>query len=111
ADDSAFPAAYDRQPDRGGASPAPRPGQDAAAGGRGRNAPPGGIPESGPGRADLSVRAFGRSAPEGDDRHGPGLPTRAVDRRRADDGTGRHDPGPDPAAHHAAAKRIADGRD
>src|SRR6266851_3122961 len=70
--------------------------------------PPGGIGQGGrhvtprpyPGgrtpRHRIPAPAFGRHAPAGDDRDGTRLQPEAPDRRRADDGTRRDDPGADP---------------
>ena len=46
--------------------------------------------------ARISASAFRRHAPAGDDRDGAGVQSEAADRRRADDGAGRDDPGADP---------------
>ena len=53
----------------------------------------------------LSAPALGRPAPAHHDRHGAGARSRAADRRRADDGARRHDPGRDPEADRRAAGR------
>ena len=52
------------------------------------------------------VRALGRPAAAGDDRHGADLPAGPPDRRRADDGPRRHRPGPDPEADEGPAGRV-----
>ena len=64
-----------------------------------------GIPSAGaPGRR-LSAPVLGRHAPARDDRDGARVRARAADRRRADDGARRHDPGADP---RPAARRCSD---
>ena len=57
-----------------------------------------GIPEPERRATALSAPALGRPAPARDDRDGAGVQARAADRRRADDGARRHDPGADPRA-------------
>ncbi len=53
-------------------------------------------------RPRLPAPALGRPAPARDDRDGAGLRAGAADRRRADDGARRHDPGADPRSPAAA---------
>ena len=62
-------------------------------------------PRAGAARARLPAPALGRHAAARDDRDGARLRPGAPDRRRADDGARRHDPGADPrpAARAAAA--------
>ena len=55
----------------------------------------------------LSARVLGRHAPAGDDRDGALQQPAAADRRRADHGTRRHDPGPDPRGAQAALRSDA----
>ena len=55
-----------------------------------------GIPAPAAAGARISAPAFRRHAPAGDDRDGAGVQSEAADRRRADDGAGRDDPGADP---------------
>ena len=55
-----------------------------------------GIPAPAAAGARISAPAVRRHAPARDDRHGAGLQSEAADRRRADDGAGRDDPGADP---------------
>ena len=76
----------------------PRAHRRAAA--RGRHPVPGAP------RRRLPAPVLGRHAPARDDRHGARLQPGAADRRRADDGARRHDPGPDPGADGAAAPRL-----
>ena len=57
-------------------------------------------------RGRLSARALGRDAPAGDDRDGPRVRPGARHRRRADDGPGRHGPGPDPQAARGPARQA-----
>ncbi len=57
----------------------------------------------------LSVRIVGRSAAARDDRDGAGLPPGAADRRRADDGARRDDPGANPEARARIAARTRHG--
>ena len=57
----------------------------------------------------LSLRAVGRPAAAGDDRHGADLPTGAADRRRAVDRARRHHPGADPQADPGPAQRAGHG--
>ena len=64
-----------------------------------------GIPEREPPRRRLPAPVLGRHAPARDDRDGALVQPRAADRRRADDGARRHDPGADPRADAAAAAR------
>ena len=87
-----------RQPNRGPdpGPRGPRHGRDAPARGAARPVPP---------------RAVGRTAPAGDDRHGPGLRAEAADRRRADHRPRRHHPGPDPRPDRRPAPAPAHGRD
>ncbi len=59
--------------------------------------------------ARLSAPAFRRHAPARDDRHGAGLRARLADRRRADHGARRHDPGADPRPDAGAAGRDRHG--
>ena len=68
---------------------------------------------SGAPRARFPAPAFRRHEPAGDDRHGARLPAQAADRRRADDGARRDDPGADPrsAAVAQAAQRHGAGAD
>ena len=56
--------------------------------------------------SSVSVPAFGRAAAAGDDRHGPGAGACDPDRGRANDGSRRHHPGPDPEAdpRHSASQ-------
>ncbi len=53
----------------------------------------------------LSLPPFGRHAAAGDDRDGALVQAEAPDRRRADDGARRHDPGADPRLDAHAARR------
>ena len=96
ADDRAEPGVHDRQPDRRDAA-GPRP-RDAAHGApEGDRAPRRGerarTAEAG---ARLSAPAVGRAAAAGAHRDVARLRSRAGHRRRADDRTRRHHPGPDP---------------
>ena len=59
----------------------------------------------------LSAPALRRHAAAGDDRDGAFLQAEAADRRRADDGARRDDPGADPRADPPAAGRDAHGGD
>ena len=70
---------------------------------------PGRLSQPGPGLPHLPVRAVGRPAPAGDDRHGAGVRSGAADRRRADHRPGRHHPGADPAADAGAPEGVPDG--
>ena len=54
------------------------------------------IPEARAAHRRIPAPALGRHAPAGDDRDGARLQPEAADRRRADDGTRRDDPGADP---------------
>ena len=58
----------------------------------------------------LSAPALRRHAPARDDRHGARLQSEAPDRRRADDGARRDDPGADPQHHPRPAARDGHGR-
>ena len=64
---------------------------------RHRDADAGRHPRAGAARARISASALGRHAPARDDRDGARLQSKAPDRRRADHGARRHDPGADPA--------------
>ena len=55
-----------------------------------------GIPDAAAAARRLSAPVLGRHAPAGDDRDGALLRPEAADRRRADDGARRDDPGADP---------------
>ena len=55
----------------------------------------------------LPARAVGRAAAARDDRDGAGLPPRPDHRRRADDRTGRHRAGTDPAAAHGPGRATS----
>ena len=68
-----------------------------------------GFPEPRARAQELSVRAVRRPAPAGDDRDGARLPAVAADRRRADDGARRDDPGADPRPREGAAGRARHG--
>ena len=68
-----------------------------------------GFPNPARALAQLSVRALRRAAPARDDRDGARVPAVAADRRRADHGARRDDPGADPRAHHRAAGRAQHG--
>ena len=109
ADDLAVADPHHRRPDRRGAAPPSQGGCGDRARAGDRNAPAGGLSRSREGAAHLSVRAVGRAAPAGDDRHGAGLPAGAADRRRADHGARRHDPGPDPEADQGSPGRARHG--
>ena len=61
--------------------------------------------------ARLPARVLGRHAPAGDDRDGALARAADADRRRADDGARRHDPGADPAAAEAAQRGARAGGD
>ena len=61
-----------------------------------------GIPNAAPAGRRLPAPVLGRHAPARDDRHGALVQPRPSDRRRADDGPRRDDPGPDPRADRAA---------
>ena len=110
ADELAVAAAHDRQPDRRGAGAAPQ-----GRSGRGRGPGPWRCcaGSASPIRSSairlLSLRAVGRPAPAGDDRHGADLPAGDADRRRADDGARRHHPGADPQADEGPAGRVRHG--
>ena len=67
------------------------------------------LPGPAPRLRHVSVRAVGRAAPARHDRHGADLPAGAADRRRADDGARRDDPGADPAAAARAADQAQHG--
>ena len=69
-----------------------------------------GIPNPTPAGRRLPAPVLGRHAPAGDDRDGALVQPRPPDRRRADDGARRHDPGPDPRADRAAQGRLRLGR-
>ena len=73
---------------------------------RGRVARCGGHPAPRRARRRLSAPVLGRHAPARDDRDGALLQSRPPDRRRADDRTGRHDPGADPCPAAQAATRL-----
>ena len=109
-DDQPQPAAEGRRPDRRGAA---HPRHCLRPGG-----PQGGRAAARP-RADarvglapqrLSAVPLRRHAPARDDRDGACVQAEAPDRRRADHGARRHHPGPDPAAHQAAAEGRGHGR-
>ena len=63
-------------------------------------------PRAAAARRRLSAPVLGRHAPARDDRDGALLQSRPADRRRADDGARRHDPGADPGADPQAAHRL-----
>ena len=65
---------------------------------------------AGPARR-LPAPALRRHEPAGDDRHGDRLQPQAADRRRADDRTRRHHPGPDPRPAARPAARARHGAD
>ena len=72
-----------------------------------------GDPEAGQPARRLPAPALGRAASARHDRHGPGRRAAPADRRRADDGARRDDPGADPrsAARAAGAARPGDSPD
>ncbi len=110
-DDVPEPDDDDREADlRGRQDPSRRhrrAGRRAGGGGArpGRPAPPQGA------RSRLSPPAVGRAPPARDDRDGAFLRPEAADRRRADDGARRHDPGADPEPARPDQARTRDGHD
>ena len=109
-DDLAQPGPDDRAADRRGARAAqghePGPGSQAyhRAAGAGRH------PVRPEPRRRLPPPVLGRHAPARDDRHGALLRPEAADRRRADDGPRRDDPGPDPGPDRPASEGSWHGR-
>ena len=69
-----------------------------------------GIPDAGSRARRLSARVLRRHAAAGDDRHGAGLQSQAADRRRADDGARRHDPGAGARTDEASCSAQLDRR-
>ena len=65
-----------------------------------------GIPNAAPAGRRLPAPVLGRHAPARDDRDGALVQPRPADRRRADDGARRDDPGADPRADRAAQVRL-----
>ena len=111
ADDLAVAAAHDRRPGRARrcsctARSAHAEGMRAD---RGDAARWSAFPNPARALRHLSVRAVRRPAPARDDRDGAGLPAGAADRRRADHGARRDDPGADPEADQGAAGRARHG--
>ncbi len=108
-DDVAQPDEDDRVP--GGRADADPPQRQQGRGARARRggarprrpAPPEGAPRR------LSPPALGRHAPARHDRDGARVRPEAPHRRRADDGTRRHDPGADPRAARRPARPARDG--
>ena len=108
-DEFAVAAAYDRRPGQRGAAAASPRHVSRSQGADSRDAAPGRLSRRSAGLAQLSVRAFGRSAAARDDRDGAGLPAGPADRRRADDRSRRDDPGADPEADRRVAERTRHG--
>ena len=79
-------------------------------GAHGRAAPRGRDPQREPTRRGLPAPVLGRDAAARDDRDGALVQSLAADRRRADDGARRDDPGSDPGADEAppARSRLLD---
>ncbi len=78
-------------------------------GGTGRGAPDAGTGEDAgtrPAVEGVPPPALGRDETARDDRHGPGLSSRAPDRRRTDNRTRRDDPGTDPLPDARASQRV-----
>ena len=102
-DDVAEPGLHGRRPDRRGDHHAradrARRTREAP---RGRAAAPGRDPERPVARRRLPAPVLGRHAPARDDRDGALLQPGHPDRRRADDGARRDDPGADPRAARPA---------
>ena len=106
-DDEPEPGADDRAPDPRAARDAPRAGQEGGARARRRAARPGRHPERERAAARLPAPVLGRHAPARDDRDGARLRAEAADRRRADDGARRDDPGADPRPAARRSSRSA----
>ena len=101
------PVMTDRRPDHRGGPPAPdmtarRPGSKAVEMLRLVR-----IPEPERRAHGISAPALRRHAPARDDRDGAGVPAGAADRRRADHGARRHDPGADPGADRSSCRRSS----
>ena len=113
-DDVAEPGPADRRPDRRADPGARGPARPAGARAHGRAARAGGHPAGPRAGRQLPARVLGRHAPAGDDRAGAVVQPGRPDRRRADDGARRDDPGADPPAHARPARgdrRRRDPRD
>ena len=95
-DDGAHAGVHGRLADRGAASRAREPEQAAGARAHGRVAGGGRDLEPGAAARRLPAPVLGRHAPARDDRDGAVVQPVAADRRRADDGARRDDPGADP---------------
>ena len=110
ADDVAEPGLHRRPPDRRGAAPPPRPRRAEAHDRTRRAARARRHPRPGAARRRVPAPALGRHAPARDDRDGGRLQPEGADRRRADDGARRDDPGGDPRPHarHPRAPRHRD---
>ena len=67
-----------------------------------------GIPDADSRYASYPARVFRRDAAARDDRHGAGVQSQAADRRRADHGARRHDPGPGARTDEAAQGALSD---
>ncbi|CAA9483955.1 MAG: Oligopeptide transport ATP-binding protein OppD, partial [uncultured Solirubrobacteraceae bacterium] len=103
ADDRAQPGVHGGRPGGGGGARA-RPGlATRGVGARGGHARAGGHLVARRARGAVPAPALGRDAAAGDDRDGARAQPRPRDRRRADHGARRHDPGADPRAARRAA--------
>ena len=85
--------------------------KDEAERARRRAARPGRHPERRGAAQRLPAPVLRRDAPARDDRDGAGVRAEAPDRRRADDGARRHDPGADPRPPARARRRAGHGAD
>ena len=109
AHDLAIAGPYHRRPGRRGLAAAPRCGPRGRPGVDPRDPAAGRLSRS-PGRLQrLCLRVVRGSAPARHDRHGAGVPPGAAGRRRADDCTRRHHPGPDSEAADRSSGRAAHG--
>ncbi len=97
-----------RLADQGSAALPPRHGPRPAPQARHRAVRTGRHPRPRKAPVGLPAPDVGRHEPAGDDRHGDRLQAQAADRRRADHGAGRDDPGADPrSADRPASTRPA----
>ena len=102
-DDQPEPGLADRRPDHRGPARVRRHVVAAGARARHRTAGPRRHPQPRAALRRVSLPMVGRHAAAGGHRHGHGRLAEAAVRRRADDGAGRHHPGPDPGAAAGAA--------